>query len=186
MRAPWLIGVSVSAWLLAAQAFPSRAHACGCVGQTDLERLAQSDAIFEGVVREEGPVRGRDPRDFVSAVRFEVSRRWKGDVYASHVITNSRTSCDAHWRVGTRYLVFAANWQGLPLSDACSGNRENPSGDVLAALGPAMDPLPGVSSAVAVDHGAADVPSGCQLSPSGPPATLVGLLAIALLIARRR
>lgn len=112
MRRPvavWLVISVVSVWLV-----PERAEACSCVvPPAPKVALAQSTAVFEGTVRgidEHQPAQQ-------AAVRFEVSRVWKGELTSRVVVstTDMGSMCGFAFAVGTPYLVYASG-EGAALS----------------------------------------------------------------------
>lgn len=134
-----------------AVARPAPASACSCVGITTREAAERADAVFLGTVTsaEEGRVGG----ERATTLRFEVSRVYKGTVYADQVVVTPADSagCGLTPDVGTRWVIFAndaihGDGSGARLrltTTLCDGNlnADRPPRD----LGRATAPLPGPS-----------------------------------------
>lgn len=127
------------------------ASACTCRGMSNQSSAQQADAIFTGTVLSKTVV-GK-PAPGRTDIRFEVSRVFKGAVYAEQVVASPAGSddCGINPGVGSDWLIFAT--QGVEGSgdDAvlrlvtrlCSGNV--PGSSAPAYLGTGQLPLPGAS-----------------------------------------
>lgn len=144
-----LLGVALAAAVGLAR--PTPAAACSCVGISVRRALEQADAVFQGTLtRVEADRIGGQP---TAVLRFDVTRVFKGTVYADQVVTTPPDSagCGLTPDVGSTWVVFATSavvGEGkaarLRLTTTlCSGNMQtkNPP----AELGRAGAPLPGAS-----------------------------------------
>jgi hypothetical protein len=120
-----------TALLLAASAalVPTQiATACSCIAITDAEALAKSLVAFEGVVAD-GPREVLPPQDpFTSAVvTFAVDNTLKGGPLPDRMAIRTdgmNSSCSLGFAVGQRWRIYAAVWDGRPLSTGgCSNNQ---------------------------------------------------------------
>lgn len=130
---------------------PTAAIACSCAGISTRRAAEQADAVFLGTVSE--VTRTKVGGERAAVLRFDVSRVYKGTVYADQVIVTPADSaaCGLIPDTGSSWVVFAnASIQGegraakLRLTTTlCNGNlsTDRPS----SILGRATAPLPGAS-----------------------------------------
>ncbi|HEY5785308.1 MAG TPA: hypothetical protein VIT65_11070 [Microlunatus sp.] len=130
---------------------PTPAAACSCLGISTRRAAEQAEAVFLGTVTkvEESRVGG----ERATRLRFDVSRVYKGTVYADQAITTPADSagCGLTPDVGSTWVIFASGViQGegksakLRLTTTlCSGNLSASSPPRV--LGRATQPLPGAS-----------------------------------------
>jgi hypothetical protein len=124
------------------------AVACLCSPPIFHEALQSATAIFSGKVVaidsvsgvEEGQERTNE------RITFEVYRQWKGDVGTTEFVTTSLSSntCGYDFMIGTTYLVYANEFEGLRYlhTGDCYGNKEIGSArDDLAGLGEGKRPV---------------------------------------------
>lgn len=151
MRRLALALVALTLMALTTLVNPACAHACSCLGISTERAAEQAEAVFHGRVTtvEESKVGG----ERAAVLRFEVSRVYKGTVYADQVIVTPADSaaCGLTPEVGSDWVIFAnGTIQGegrsakLRLTTTlCSGNlsTSTPPG----SLGRATQPLPGAS-----------------------------------------
>lgn len=147
----WLAMVALGLVALTTLVNPTCAHACSCVGITTERAAEQADAVFWGTVTEaeESKVGG----ERAAVLRFEVSRVYKGTVYADQVIVTpvDSAACGLTPEVGSSWVIFAnGTIQGegrsakLRLTTTlCSGNLSTSTPPT--SLGRATAPLPGPS-----------------------------------------
>jgi hypothetical protein len=132
---------------------PTPAWACSCAPITTRQALDGADAVFKGTVTERDRVgRGEDAR---VELRFDVSRVFKGTVYAEQVVATPPDSagCGIEGAVGSTWVIFAT--QSVEGTDdrmvtrlttgLCSGNL--PGTTVPSLLGRGQFPRPGPSDA---------------------------------------
>ena len=130
---------------------PSPAAACSCLGISTRRAAEQAEAVFLGTVTKVEQSRVGGER--ASELRFDVSRVYKGTVYADQLITTPADSagCGLTPDVGSTWVIFANGViQGegksakLRLTTTlCSGNLSATSPPRV--LGRATQPLPGAS-----------------------------------------
>jgi hypothetical protein len=172
--------------LVAALGGARAASACSCAPPPPAEEsLGSAAVVFLGVAQpgDGSPAAIIDllpgTRIPASRVRFEVSRRWKGDVTASfEVLTpQSCASCGRAYTFGTRYLVYASRQSdGAFIDYLCSRTRAaDGAAEDLAFLGAGLEPLPGAGHAMSTSDG------GCGMGGDGPaPGAWLGLACLAL------
>jgi MYXO-CTERM domain-containing protein len=200
----WMVAVVAAA---AGLAGPGEARACSCGGSTLAENVNFAAAVFEGIAREDKMMPGGEVGRPTAVMRFEVTRRWKGEVLATQPLFYvPGTSCTRTWVVGRSYLIFAFPFEGGLLDNPCSLSGESAvTSELIAALGPGMAPVPDPPAPAPVSTPApapdaaplpapvvAEAPrpasSGCGVTPAtGSPAFGAAiLLAVALLVGRLR
>jgi hypothetical protein len=107
MRRLLLALVAVGLVALTTVVNPSCAHACSCLGITTKKAADQAEAVFLGTVTEvsESKVGG----ERAAVLRFDVSRVYKGTVYADQVIVTPADSaaCGLTPEVGSSWVIFA-------------------------------------------------------------------------------
>jgi len=130
---------------------PTPAAACSCLGISTRRAAERAEAVFLGTVTksEESRVGG----ERATQLRFDVSRVYKGTVYADQVINTPADSagCGLTPEVGSTWVIFASGViQGegkaakLRLTTTlCDGNLSGSSPPRV--LGRASQPLPGPS-----------------------------------------
>lgn len=176
-----MVAIAVTAWM----ARP--AAACSCAPPPPVDQaLSAAAVVFQGVAMraEPSPKAITDPIDLGAATRvwFDVSKRWKGDATASLAILtpSSCAACGRDYTIGVAYVVYAARQRDGALVDVlCS--RTRPADDAaedLAALGPAMDPLPTPPPGPSA--------GGCSLARGRAPLVVTVLSAAALVALTRR
>ncbi|MCB9611071.1 MAG: hypothetical protein H6721_02080 [Sandaracinus sp.] len=149
--------------------FPALALACSCMRSSPTEAAARSTAVFEGRVVELTPIQREgevtleggclDPACNESlsetthqaafssfAVRFEVTRQWKGVESESVVVHTARDSaaCGFPFEVGQDYLVYASAEQDGTLSTGLCDRTAlvaDASEDLAALQGPGEVPV---------------------------------------------
>jgi hypothetical protein len=134
---------------------PSPAWACSCAPTSAQQSADKADAAFKGTVTRSDRV-GRGSAARVE-LRFEVSRVFKGEVYADQVVFTppEESACGLSAEVGSSWLIFATTVydgstdQLVPhlTSDLCSGSLPG-SAAVPAVLGRGGFPQPGASDTV--------------------------------------
>lgn len=131
-------------FLLAAQlgtAPPCPADRCKCIPPPPpREAIAQSDAVFTGVVArvEERRRSGKDAEWAVLEVTLAVTRRWKGPAADTLVVRTATDSaaCGVEFVAGEEYLVYA-DGKGTLATDSCSRTAPvSRAGEDVEALGP--------------------------------------------------
>lgn len=130
---------------------PPGASACTCRGTSSQSSAQRADAIFTGTVRSKTLVRKPAPgrTDF----RFDVSRVFKGSVYADQVVASpvGVDGCGVNPEVGSTWVIFAEEGVEGSGDDAvlrlvtqlCSGNL--PGSFAPVYLGAGRSPRPGAS-----------------------------------------
>lgn len=195
------VTMAVVVVLIAVVAAP--AHACSCVGSTDAEAFALSDAVFVGEVVDYEPPPARaamssaDPATWT----FAVSDVYKGDVAATQEIVSEwqGASCGLEMPRQGEYLVFATRTsfqmdvgQGAFYAGLCGGTR--PVGPEPPAIAATASPPRAVTTTApsAEREPSQDAPvTGDGLAPGLAPAALataaaaVALAAVVLLRRRR-
>ena len=87
---------------------PTPAAACSCLGISTRRAAEQAEAVFVGTVTkaEESRIGG----ERATQLRFDVSRVYKGTVYADQVITTAADSagCGLTPEVGSTWVIFAS------------------------------------------------------------------------------
>lgn len=110
--------------------------ACGCptvydetLEQGTIRRLDKAKAVFSGrVVKVEGEASGL-------TTTIEVEQWWKGGRQKKIVLVAERNSCEFHFTLGEKYLVFAYTENGKLQTGSCSGNTPlNKAAPQLKAL----------------------------------------------------
>lgn len=151
MRRLLLALVAVGLVVLTSVTKPSCAYACSCLGITTATAAEQADAVFLGTVTKVEQTKVGGER--AAVLRFDVSRVYKGEVYADQVVVTPTDSaaCGLTPEVGTSWVIFASgaiHGDGksarLRLTTTlCDGNISTsaPPG----SLGRATAPLPGAS-----------------------------------------
>ena len=154
MRRLVLALVAVGLIALTSVVNPSCAHACSCVGITTRKAADQADAVFLGTVTQVTESRVGGER--AAVLRFDVSRVYKGNVYADQVIVTPADSaaCGLTPEVGSSWVIFAngtihGDGKAAKLrltTTLCHGNLSTakPPG----SLGRATVPLPGASDRI--------------------------------------
>ena len=130
---------------------PDRAWACECTGISTATALDRSDAAFLGKVIAADAVGRRGDRR--TDLRFEVSRVYRGTVYAEQVVASpvDVTACGLRPEIGSSWVIFAVDSVEGDDDDTvyrlrtttCSGNL--PTSTAPAELGRGRNPLPGPS-----------------------------------------
>lgn len=192
------------------------AFACSCMRSTPSEALERSTAVFEGRVLEvtpfeergevtlEGGCLGEDCEESLSetthgtthsgfAVRFSVTRRWKGVSTEEVVVRTARDSagCGYAFEVGEDYVVYASAEEAGALSTGLCDRtaRVADASEDLEALGTGEVPVdvddestPPATEEPPARGGCASCATGGASSPfaAGLP------FAVALLLLRRR
>ena len=172
-----LVALGLIAWATVVN--PTPAAACSCMGITTKRAAEQADAVFLGTITtvdEQGSDR--------VLLRFDVSRVYKGTVYADQVITTPTDSaaCGLTPEIGTSWVIFASgsiDGEGKTAklrlhTTLCDGNLS--TDDPPLVLGRPMQPLPGPSDRTERSE-AADARLTRGLVIGG-----VGLLGLAALI----
>lgn len=140
---------------------PGDAYACSCRPTSNRTAAERADAVFTGRVREATTVRKPEPGRV--EIRFDVSRVYKGSVFAEQLVSSPQTpdGCGVDLAVGSTWVVFAEQrFEGTGddavlrlVTEACSGNI--PGSTVPSLLGRGRAPLAGASDreerAVATD-----------------------------------
>jgi hypothetical protein len=140
---------------------PGDAYACSCKPTSSRIAAERADAIFTGKVLEVTDVRKPEPGRV--EIRFQVSRVYKGSVYAEQLVASPAMAndCGVDLAVNSSWVVFAEQrFEGrgddavLRLAtEACSGNI--PGTKAPSLLGRGRTPLTGASDreerAVATD-----------------------------------
>ncbi|MCB9601319.1 MAG: hypothetical protein H6720_13380 [Sandaracinus sp.] len=149
--------------------FPTLALACSCMRSSPTEAAARSTAVFEGRVLEVTPVQRGDEvtleggcldpacNESLSetthqvttssfAIRFAVTRQWKGVQSESVVVHTARDSaaCGFPFEVGQDYLVYAsAEHDGSLSTGLCDRTAlvADASEDLAALPGPGEVPV---------------------------------------------
>ena len=123
--------------------FVSESAACSCVERSPCQTFAAASAVFLGDV-----ISVQQGATEVVA-RMQVRHVWKGqlDEVVSVRGGSGRSSCDAHFEVGQRRLVFAGGASGSLSTSVCSGGGVLP---VTAPL-PNLPPVPGRLSGLVAD-----------------------------------
>lgn len=130
---------------------PAPAAACSCLGISTDKAADQADVVFLGTVTEVEQTRvGGEP---ATVLRFEVSRVYKGTVFADQVIVTppDPAGCGLTPDVGTSWVIFAngaVHGEGKSAkvrltTTLCNGNL--PTARPPKSLGRATAPLPGAS-----------------------------------------
>jgi len=130
--------------LLALAAFgATSATACMCGRiSTAAESLAQSPAVFEGVVIEKRAVFGSEEGWFypVEEYTFAVTKSWKGVSSPYVVLRQGPSNCDERFSGGVAYLVYAAPDPDEPATfgaGKCWPTKQSAAAEAdRAALGP--------------------------------------------------
>jgi hypothetical protein len=151
MRRLVLALVAVGLVALTGVVRPGCAYACSCLGITTRHAVEQSDAVFLGTVTEITESRVGGER--AAVLRFEVSRVYKGTVYADQVIVTPADSaaCGLTPEVGSSWVIFAngtihGDGKSAKLrltTTLCHGNLSTATPPT--SLGRAVPPLPGAS-----------------------------------------
>lgn len=182
MRRALLTVLAIGLVALGGMISPRPACACSCVGITTRKAAEQADAVFLGTVIavDRGWFGGADRAE----VRFDVSRVYKGLVYAEQVVTTpvDSAACGLTPEVGTSWVVFArsaVDGEGsqakLRLSTTlCDGNLS--TDDPPRSLGRSSGPLSGAS-----DRGDAAQAVDVRLTRGLVVLGFVGLGAVALI-----
>lgn len=134
------------------------AQACSCMQlPPPLEALAQSDAVFAGLVTDvrvenQGSLFGTGEP---ARITFEVQYSWKGSSISPLVMNTPHdgAACGFRFEEGHTYLVYARQDQGQLTTSLCTRTNllSNAAPDV-AALGPGQSPLlPVVGAALPLD-----------------------------------
>lgn len=170
--------------LLVVSVLPGEAHACSCMAQSIEDAIAGSDAIFEGIVDsiEEG--------DGVRHVRFSVTQAWEGVETERVEVTTSASSasCGYEFEVGTAYLVYATEGDGLEVS-LCSRTRPMDEADEdRRELGSGVVPIEITDEPVEPVRPPRTAPGrgGCASCSASRSEAPLGLLVLALALATRR
>jgi hypothetical protein len=202
---------------LLALAPASIALACSCMRSTPAEALERSTAVFEGRVLEvtsfeerrdvtlEGGCLDDACRESLSettesvevtgfAVRFSVTRRWKGVDTEEVVVRTARDSaaCGFAFEVGQDYLVYASaeDEAGTLSTGLCDRTaRVADASEDLEALGTGEVPVDVEEEPTTSGPDEPPARGGCaSCAASGAPAPLTALFpaAFALVMLRRR
>ena len=180
-----VLGVAVC--LLAMLALPKPANACSCapVG-SPAEALAEADAVFAGDVTAITPL-GHPPFRLSTAdpvaVKFRVSRVWKGPIQDTQTVQTeaSGISCGFEFKEGQNYIVYTREgnrtWRCTRTAPAWMAFAD------FLALGPGQRPQ--VSpDAEAAGGGACTRPA--SMGPKPLDIASVSLLAGAIALGVRR
>lgn len=151
MRRLVLALVAVGLVALTTVVNPGCAYACSCLGITTKRAAEQSEAVFHGTVTEVTETKVGGER--AAVLRFDVSRVYKGTVYADQVIVTPADSaaCGLAPEVGSSWVIFAngtihGDGKAAKLrltTTLCDGNLSTAAPP--ASLGRAAPPLPGAS-----------------------------------------
>jgi hypothetical protein len=119
-----LIGFALCPLLLMCLA--TDAVACSCRAPAPQIAYEKSEAVFVGEFT--GFTKSQYRRKRVSALRFKVKKRWKGDVASTITLpyTDTRGWCnDLSFKKGHEYLIYANSWGGelLLMVDFCNRSR---------------------------------------------------------------
>ncbi|HYI58078.1 MAG TPA: hypothetical protein VEX66_07920 [Microlunatus sp.] len=130
---------------------PTCAYACSCLGITTKRAVEQSDAVFLGTVTEVTETKVGGER--AAVLRFDVSRVYKGTVYADQVIVTPADSaaCGLTPEMGSSWVIFAngtihGDGKAAKLrltTTLCHGNLSTSAPP--QTLGRPVPPLPGAS-----------------------------------------
>jgi hypothetical protein len=130
---------------------PRPAAACSCLGITTQRAAEQADAVFLGTVTEVEESRVGGER--AAVLRFDVSRVYKGTVYAEQVIVTPADSaaCGLTPDLGSSWVIFAnaaIHGEGKSAkvrltTTLCNGNLS--TARPPTTLGRATQPQPGAS-----------------------------------------
>ena len=151
MRRLLLAVLTLGLVVLVAVVDPKPAAACSCTGISTRRALEQADAVFAGTVtevEETGPRRSRR-----AEIRFQVSRVYKGTVYAEQLVSSPVDSAgcgitpevDSDWVIFGDYTIVGSDDDAVRRlqTTLCSGNLQG--GDPPASLGRGEQPQPGPS-----------------------------------------
>lgn len=151
MRRLVLALVAVGLITFASVVNPAPAAACSCVGVTTKQAGEQADAVFLGTVTSVEETRIAGQR--AAVLRFDVSRVYKGTVYADQVIATPSDSaaCGLAPQLGSSWVIFASSVVHGEGSSAkvrqtttlCHGNLATTTAP--PELGRASQPLAGAS-----------------------------------------
>ena len=141
-------------------AWPNRAKGCSCVEYLPdpSEALEKSSLVFAGeavstevvtlptityIKGDDGKLEPHQYVDQRQVVRFKTLKEWKGDSAKEYVVIGGAPSdgpgtvvgsCDIHFEVGKKYLVFVEQY-GLAFANPCAPTREmSKSRDEMAHL----------------------------------------------------
>lgn len=130
---------------------PGAASACSCQGGSRASAARQADAIFTGTVTKKSTL--HRPAPGRTDIRFEVTRVYKGTVYAEQVVASPlpNEGCGLDPQVHSSWLIFAEDdVEGSGdtavyrlVTRLCSGDL--PSAQAPVYLGPGQAPLTGAS-----------------------------------------
>lgn len=95
--------------------------ACDCAALRPSERFENADVVFEGQLL--GITRVSADSPFGVVYTFGPTRFLKGSPEGVVTIYGDGSDCDAQFRPGVAYRVYANNTQGRLSSTACSGNE---------------------------------------------------------------
>ncbi len=142
--------------LVTALLAPRIASACKCPDPrpTVLESLATADAVFDGTVVSRTPFLQRFGRRLAVLERrdFIVHEAWRGPNQPRIAVVGGYTpfSCDPHFDVGSRYLVFAFSSLVPPLgfqTSTCVPTQPyNRSSQAVRDLGPGLSFIPATAA----------------------------------------
>lgn len=154
MRRLVLALVAVGLVALTTVVNPSCAYACSCLGITTPKAADQADAVFLGTVTSVTETKVGGER--AAVLRFDVSRVYKGTVYADQVIVTPADSaaCGLTPEVGSSWVIFAngsihGDGKAAKLrltTTLCHGNLS--TARPPASLGRAAPPMPGASDRI--------------------------------------
>jgi Tissue inhibitor of metalloproteinase len=146
-----LVVVATALACVAVVARPAPAWACSCIPLTTEDAVKNADAVFRGSVTSSDRI-GHGP-DARLQLRFEVTRVFKGRVYADQVVTTGVDSagCGLAADLGADWIIFAnetVEGSGERLvsrlsTSLCNGNL--PGETMPSVLGRGQLPRPGAS-----------------------------------------